>query len=466
MSVLGKTRSGKSTALYRHISELVPLRWSKILVLDGKRDVLRFAASDSRVKFYNNTQIADWNAALATIAEGMAARYDAIDAGKDPAPVLILADEIQAGTRDKENGRSIRQSLMLISEQSGALGDCMILATQRPQNAIPPAVLHNCNCSLTMLGHGYFHFRADDIRPKIGRASFITFNDAEAKMLAGITDFDNAATLQPLDLLQMLKPETADPKDGRLTVITGESGSGLTHRLMSYPQKKERTVFVDCAALTHKQMLEDVLMQCSAATPPKAKISELVTMAGLAIASRETLLLVDNLHTASAKTQASIQSIIPYAAETAVTFATPVLSKTKIGAFEWYIARGNRDEIEPLNRAEANRLAMEHLDPTITNGQRLAAARRITQISHGHARTVVAAAKSVETGQADELRKLEGRQVDQWSLLWLLVAFIIVIVVINSERMNSYTATAVVLVVMLILRRLLSRSLTTVIPRR
>lgn len=44
MKLLGKTRSGKSTALLRLITELVPLNWSHILILDGKRDDLAFTA--------------------------------------------------------------------------------------------------------------------------------------------------------------------------------------------------------------------------------------------------------------------------------------------------------------------------------------------------------------------------------------------------------------------------------------
>ena len=49
-------------------------------------------------------------------------------------------------------------------------------------------------------------------------------------------------------------------------------------------------------------------------------------MAALAIGSRDTLLMLDNLHAASPKTHASIQHIIAYSAETAATFATPVTS--------------------------------------------------------------------------------------------------------------------------------------------
>lgn len=471
MSVLGKTRSGKSTALYRLLAELVPLRWSKIIVLDGKRDVLRFTAADSRVTYFNNTKIEKWCEVITAVAEGMDGRYEAMEQGQPVDPVLLVIDEVQAGTRDKMHRRDIRWALMEISEKSGALGDCLILTTQRPANAIPPAVTHNCNAFLTMLGYGYFHFRADDMATEIGRSTFITPAEAGEKLQVASGRWHEPAALASADLLEMLQPQIAQPKDGRLTVFTGEAGGGLTHRLMSYAShgatnKKERIVSVNMGASTHKQMLVDILTQCDAATPPKAKISDLAAMAGLAVASLDTLLLLDNLHMASAKTHISIQQIIPFAAETAVSFATPVTSLAKIQAFEWCLARGRRVEVSLLEKPAAQKLALAHLDPALDDKEKQAATRRIIQISHGHAKTIVAAAKSVETGKADELRQMEGRKVTEWSLLWLAIAFIIVIVVLNTERMNSYTATAVVLVVMLILRRLLSRSLRTVIPRR
>ena len=178
LAVLGKTRSGKTTALYRLLSALIPLRWSAVLIFDGKRDTLRFTTADPRVQFFNNRQIPEFTEALQAAADSMANRYDQLEAGGDPAPILIVADEIQAATRDKDHRQQVKMALMLISEQSGALGDCLILASQRTQNAIPPAVVNNCNAKLTMLGYGYFHYTADDMRPAVGRSTPLTTADA------------------------------------------------------------------------------------------------------------------------------------------------------------------------------------------------------------------------------------------------------------------------------------------------
>ena len=132
------------------------------------------------------------------------------------------------------------------------------------------------------------------------------------------------------------------------------------------------------------------------------------------------------------------------------------------------MARGRRTDIEPLDKTAVIALAHQHIDDTLTDSERDAAARRVAQISHGHAKTAVAAATSIETGRLDELRQMEsGRQSGEWSLLWLGIAFLILVVALNAERFGSAaTAGAVVLVIMLILRRLLSRSLHTILPRR
>ena len=254
----------------------------------------------------------------------------------------------------------------------------------------------------------------------------------------------------------------------RDSVYTGEAGSGLTHRLHSHAPQCEnlRVVRVDCQALTHRSLLIEILSLCSAACPPRAKISELREMAAIAIGAAPTLLMIDNLHYASAKTHASIQHVISYSAETAATFATPVVSAPKIAAFEWYIARGQREEVETLTKGEARQLALSHLAESVPDENRDAAARRIVTVSQGHAKTVIAAARRVESGELDELRTMEGRKSAEWSFLWLLIAFVLVVVMLNAQRYTAAAALAVATVAMLIGRRLLTRSLGTVLPRR
>ena len=61
-------------------------------------------------------------------------------AADDDPRVLIVADEVQRGTRNREHGSQIKEALTLIAEQSAALGDVMILAAQREQHSVPPNV--------------------------------------------------------------------------------------------------------------------------------------------------------------------------------------------------------------------------------------------------------------------------------------------------------------------------------------
>lgn len=74
LKVLGKTRSGKSTALRRLLTHLLPLPWARIVVLDGKRDALVFVAAYPYVAYLNGLQIDRWAELLGELAAALPAR--------------------------------------------------------------------------------------------------------------------------------------------------------------------------------------------------------------------------------------------------------------------------------------------------------------------------------------------------------------------------------------------------------
>ena len=112
----------------------------------------------------------------------------------------------------------------------------------------------------------------------------------------------------------MLGSKLPQPIDGRLTLYTGESGSGLTHALENHKHRHKRTVLVDLAAHSHKTALESILVQCGGVVPTRITIGDLTAMAALALAAEKTMLLIDNAHAATSRTHASIAGVYPRAA--------------------------------------------------------------------------------------------------------------------------------------------------------
>ena len=464
MKLLGKTRSGKSTALFRLITELVPLNWSHILILDGKRDDLAFTAVSPHITYLNATQISQWADELDLLATQMTDRYDTLSQGKPTDPVLLIADEVQAGTRHTEHKKVIKESLVLLAEQSAALGDVIILSAQRQQNSIPPGVTANCNCELTMLGRGYFHFKADGERATAGRASFITKEEARGK-LQGVnpTSSTQSSELNPQHLLSMLKPAVPQPRNCRLSLTTGTPGSGLTWHLQQHHSKTEkrfdRAVTVNLAELTHRSTLETILAQCQAVVPSRVAIGDLTQMAAIALSAEPTLLLIDDAHLATTKLHDSLETIIPYAAETAVSFATPTTSQKTQAMLDFYLSRGKRHEIKSLNRATAATLADAQITPTITGQQRQDAIRRAVTLGQGHPKTITGIAQNIERGTLPELRQIEGRSAPKIGLLWLLLALLVAVLIVQRKLIDGYTATIILFAATIILRPFVYRAI-------
>lgn len=458
LKLLGKTRSGKSTAIYRLVSSLVPLEWSQILVFDGKRDSLRFSEADERVHYFNSTDVAGFADALEIMAARMPDRYAALERSRPTAPTLIIADEIQAATRHHTHKKSVKESLMILAEQSAALGDVMILASQRQQNSIPPGVTANCNASLTMLGLGYFHYKSDGQRAIVGRAGFTTLQEAEAKLRTTGSQQPTAShQLIPADIPDMLGLVHPQPKHGRLTIYTGESGAGLTHALQTHPNGYARHVYVDLAEHSHKTALEAILTQCDAVVPQQTRTGDLAAMAALAMAAEPTLLKLDNLHIAPPAFYHSVDVVLPYAQESAFAFAAPDGSQRR-EVLDRYAARGQRRELKSLGRDAARQLADAHLAADITGGDRSHAAAHVVREGRGHPGTIVRLAQNIERGELRELRRLEGRKPRGVALGWLVLVGIVTLLMVGRYQTDSYTATLVMMAAYLILRPFVGRS--------
>jgi hypothetical protein len=262
--VTGKARSGKSTALHRILSHALRLPWVGALLLDGKGGELSAYNSVPGVTYLGPTQVDQWADDLQTLADKLPARYADLTARglrqtePDNPRYLVLADEVQRGTRDREHGRAIKGALQLIAEQSAALGDVLILAAQRPEHSIPPNVRFNCNVHLSMLGQGYFHLQADGFPTRSGRVAYLTPDQSlEAinyplPLGEGRGEGDSVQSILSVENLpDILGSKAAKPGRMVATLYLGTPGSGKTHALHAHPNGHLRHIYVDAHTDSH-----------------------------------------------------------------------------------------------------------------------------------------------------------------------------------------------------------------------
>lgn len=192
LAIVGKTRSDKSTALHRLLSHTLRHPWASVL---RDSDPLR------RHDCPRPTQRRP----------------------RRPVP-LIVTDEVQKGTRHEGVGRQIKNDLTLITEQSAALNDVLMMSTQREINAVLPSARHNLSAWLRMLGQGYYYLQADGQATQSGRTGNMTpaIQSGEAPLpltmeylRAILGSHDNQPTRAP-------------------TLYTGQWGSGKIWHLHNY----------------------------------------------------------------------------------------------------------------------------------------------------------------------------------------------------------------------------------------
>ena len=89
LAIVGKTRSGKSTALHRFLSHALRHPWAGVLLLDGKGCELHHYANLPGVTYYGMDEIDRWAAALTAHVTRMATRTPTAT----PTPWMPPSDE-------------------------------------------------------------------------------------------------------------------------------------------------------------------------------------------------------------------------------------------------------------------------------------------------------------------------------------------------------------------------------------
>ena len=326
--VTGKTQSGKTTALHRLLSHALRLDgWQQVLILDGKGH-LNLYRDLAVVIYLGPDQIERWAIELSQLAEVVPIRYKSLlqrglyEAPGDEARHLIVVDEVQRGTRAKDGvGKAIKDALSILAEQSAALGDVLILSAQRAINAIPPDVRANANANLSMLGQGYFFYKADGLATVSGRVRYIEPEAARTALETPLSS--DALRLTPENVPDLLGRIAVEPTRAPATLYLGPPGSGRTYALERHPQgTTSRRLYADLAQ-PHRAVLVGLIENAGAVAPSRVPIPELAEIAALAVQAEPTLFLLDNLHAASAKTLTSVERLITAAGRVALTADTP-----------------------------------------------------------------------------------------------------------------------------------------------
>jgi hypothetical protein len=419
--ITGKSRSGKSTALHRLIRSALQARWSHTLLADGKSvELLDYATATRHV--YGDDEAEALAAALTATADRLTLRYQALRARKllkapagDPRELIII-DEVQEFTRHPQHGKHVRAALTRIFEKSGALGDLVIVATQRATNAIPPAVRHNANAELRMLGVGFFQLVADGFPTRQGRVD-------PAAPLAGPDHLTPAALLAVLSAQAIARPPT------QISRYEGAPGAGRTYALAHHPTPLGmRRITLDCRIHTHKSLLIDSLHQCGATAPTDATIADLADAAALALESAPSLLLLDNVTDAGGKLLGSLHRLLDAATEGAIALAPPTTEDHTRDPYASLRRRARLLTLQPLDPRAATEL-IQRIAPALDP----ASAQTIIQRSHGHPQTLAAYSERLATHGDDERHQLESyRAPARWLIVGVMLCLFIGI--IYAER--------------------------------
>jgi hypothetical protein len=366
------------------------MRWSFVLLLDGKGSELHHYAAVAGITYLGPDALDAWATQLQSIASQLPTRYASLtarglrEAADDDPRILIVADEIQRGTRDRQSGRDIKDALTLLAEQSAALGDVLILTAQREQHSVPPNVRINLSANLRMLGHGYFHLTADGYQTRSGRTACVQDPQTILDAIRDGTPFEG--NLDPGNLPLVLGSQAVTPGRAPVALYLGQPGSGKTYCLNNHPNgHMARHIYADLA-YPHRQILTTIIEQAGAVVPPRASIPDLTDIAGLAIQAEPALLLLDNLEQASSRTCSTIRHLIDASGEVALAAKKPK-SPAERRKLEPFIPRCDVREIQPLTTDQARELLNQHLPNTLA--ERAATERRILELANGHPATLV-----------------------------------------------------------------------------
>jgi hypothetical protein len=414
MTITGKSRSGKSTALHRLVRTALQAPWAHTLLADGKAvELPRYATPTQPV--YGPADTAAFARALTAAATRLGTRYADLTARglaaalpTDPRELLIV-DEIQVFSRHPTHGKDVRAALSQIFEQAAALGDLVIVTSQRATNAIPPSARQNANAELRMLGVGYFQLIADGFPTRQGRV----------EQRAPLTGIDK---LTPADLMDVLSAQATPRIATPITRYEGATGSGRTYALLHHQADPAlRSVFLDMKLHTHRSVLIHSLQSCGATPPEGAPIAELAGAAALALQAEPTLLLLDNGEHASVKTITSLHMLLDAATVAAITMTPPATPDHTKDALASLRRRASLVTIQPLAQVRAAAL-LDIAAPAIDPASKTAILRR----AHGHPQTIMAYAERLSAHGDEERHQLESFKLPA---KWLNVVFMFVLLV-------------------------------------
>jgi hypothetical protein len=433
------------------------------------------------VTFYGPRDLDLWADELERHAELLADRYDSLterdlrEAAPGDPRWLIVADEVQKGTRAKKIGKRIKDALSIIAEQSASLGDVLILSSQREPNSIPPPVRENSNARLRMLGNGYFFYQADGHPTQSGRTALL----GPAEVLAALNDPPSTATSQPSNLQPpttdhyplttdnlptLLGAHSINATKAPATLYLGTPGAGKTHALHHHPCPEpsrgangsaQRHIYTDFAQ-PHRSAIVNIIEHAGAITPPKARIPDLVEIAALALRSEPTLLLIDNVDQASAKGLSTIPRLMNSAQAVALAANAPQ-TPPEHRKIDPLLPRCEIEELKPLPYDTARDLLWQNLDrETVRNPG--ATERKVLGEADGNPKTIVSLAQRIKRGDARELRTVYS-PVKRVNLSWLVLVVIISFAMIARWQVDSYTVAGLLFALALVLRPLLYRSM-------
>ena len=401
--------------------------------------------------YHGPDEIDKWADVLEGHANGMIVRYknlverDLREAVEGDDRILIVIDEVQKGTRKKELGTVVKESLTLISEQCAALHDTVIMSTQRSVNAIPPSTRENVDCWLAMLGSGYYYLKPDGTARTSGRTSLIEPRAVIEKVSSDCTWL----ALTYKNIPEILGSQTVMPGRAPVTIYEGEIGSGKTHHLLKHPVRHPRKIYVDLAQ-SHKKVLEILIESAHAVVPPKATIGDLAQIAALAIQAESTLLLLDNLDRITLAMTDSLNRVIDASGEVAIS-TRPAETKSEHKKMDHFMSRAIVIEIKPLDNNQAKTLIHENLPNGIEDVE--AATLKILRMANGHPRTIINLAMQTKTGSLDEIRafKAPATQKETINLSWLPLVLLMFGFV--WWQADGYMVTALIMLGFMIIRR-------------
>lgn len=455
--VTGKTQSGKTTALHRLLLAALGRAWLRCLICDGKGH-LGVWRNVPGVTYLGPDEIDGWAVELERLAEAVPDRFSKLlasglyEAPPEQLANFILIDEVQKGSRAKKGvGKAIKDALSIIAEQSAALGDVLILASQRDVNAVPPDVRHNTNARLRMLGKGYFFYQCDGQPKTSGRVAYIEAAEARAALDAAERE---PLPLTPATVPDLLGVQRVEPTRAPAILYLGEPGSGKTHALHHHPNgRTSRHLYADFSQ-AHRATLVKLIEEAGAIAPPKLTIPDLAEIAALAVQAEPTLLLLDNVHRASPKALCSVERLMTAAADVALAADRPT-SPVERRKLKPLYPRCEARDIPPLSRETTRTLLWQTLDRDQVKRPRTVEAKILNEAG-GNPGTVVKLARRIQKGDERELRKIYT-PVKRVNIGWIVLLAIIAAALVSRRILDSYVALLLVTMLYLGLRPFIYR---------